>query len=76
MAQKATVFVTKADEDAPAFAIRADTDASVFIPHATAEAAQLEVGDRVLAVLKPNDQPERAPWFAVAIKVLEDEDGA
>ena len=70
MAEKATLFVTKANENAPAFAIRADNDEQVFIPHATAEAAELEVGDELMAVLKANDQPDRAPWFAVAIKVI------
>ena len=74
MAVKATVFVTKANENAPAFAIRADNDEQVFIPHATAEAAELEVGDELMAVLKANDQPERAPWFAVAIRRLAEED--
>lgn len=68
MAEKATVYVTKANENAPAFAIRADTDEQVFIPHATAEAAELEVGDELMCIMKPNDQPDRAPWFAVAIK--------
>ena len=68
MAERAVVFVTRADEDAPAFAIRADTDETVFIPHATAETAQLEVGDELVAVLKDNDKPDRARWFAIAVK--------
>ena len=68
MSQRATVFVTRADEDAPAFAIRADTDETVFIPHATAESVQLEVGDELIAVLKDNDKPERARWFAIAVR--------
>lgn len=71
MSQRATVYVTRADEDSPAFAIRADNDETVFIPHATAEHVQLEVGDELVAVLKDNDKPERARWFAIAVKRVE-----
>ncbi|MFO6465779.1 hypothetical protein ACK8OR_15405 [Jannaschia sp. KMU-145] len=72
MAEKTTVFVTKANENAPAFAIRSDTDEQVFIPHAAAEAAQLQVGDELVCVLKANDQPDKAPWFSVAFRRIDD----
>ena len=71
MAERIRCFVTKANEDSPAFAIGADDDEGIFIPHATAEAAQLEVGDELIAIVKANDQPERSKWFAVAIRAVE-----
>jgi hypothetical protein len=73
MATRKTVFVTKANEDSPAFGITADTDETVFISHAQAAAAELEVGDELIAVVKENDHPERAKWFAVAVKRVDDD---
>ncbi len=75
LAERAIIYVTKANENAPAFAIRADNDDSVFIHHAAAEAAQLEVGDELIAVLKINDQPDKARWFAVGFRPVDDDTG-
>jgi hypothetical protein len=63
------IFIVNIIVSGSGFAQVADSGANVFIPASVVNGAQLQVGERVDAVLVPNmnEMRERTPWRAVRV---------
>ena len=63
------IYVLNIIESGSGFAERADTGEAVFIPSSVVNGAQIQVGERVDAVLVPNmiELREKTPWRAVRV---------
>jgi len=63
------IFIVNIIASGSGFAQVADSGANVFIPASVVNGAQLQVGERVDAVLVPNmnEMRERTPWRAVRV---------
>jgi hypothetical protein len=61
-----SVLVTDQLESMSTFG-HADNGEGVFIPAVVARAAQIKVGDTVIASLVPNNHSNNTPWFAMHV---------
>lgn len=63
------IYVLNIIESGSGFAERADTGEAVFIPSSVVNGAQIQIGERVDAVLVPNmiELREKTPWRAVRV---------
>ena len=77
MAIRQTCIIDSRIESGAAFAMREDNNESVYIPAGIANDLDLCVLDRIEALLIENStEPDRTPWFAKRVSLLDDEEAA